>query len=242
MAFDRTKTLTIFGRKPVIETLEDFSVEVSCVHLSESNKPSNEIKHIQKLAKQRNCEVRHHTKLALSRISKNGKQDQGAAADIVCNNFYSANAITQQQGVFIAVDRIGNPQNLGMLIRSIAASGIGGLVLSEEAGNTKINPLVVKASAGTVFKCAIYKSTALLDTANELAENGFQIVCLDGSATRSLSSLKTHNKTLYILGNETEGISAELLALAHATCRIDMHNGVESLNVAVAGSLVAFKQ
>lgn len=239
MSFDRTKTLTLFGRKPVLEALADNSISVRCVHLSDRNKPSDELAYIHKLAAQRGCEIKTHNKLALSRISKNGKQDQGVAADIYCDNFYSETALTGS-GTYIAVDRIGNPQNLGMLIRSVAASGIAGLVLAEDAGNTKITPLVVKASAGTVFKCDIYKCRNLLDTCRTLAAQGFQIVCMDGRAETSLNTLKTSDKTLFILGNETDGIRQELIELAHQTCRITMHNGVESLNVAVAGSLVAF--
>ena len=77
-------------------------------------------------------------------------------------------------------------------------------------------------------------------TATDLAQHGFQIVCMDGNANTSLNTMKPQPKTLFILGNETEGIRPELLTLANNTCRIDMSNGVESLNVAVAGSLVAF--
>ncbi len=241
MSFDRTKTLTIYGRKPVIEALENSDIHINTVHLADSNKPNADIKRIKNLTRQRDCELKIHNKLALSRISKNAKQDQGVAADIYCDNFYDAEAIVGNKGCFIAIDRIGNPQNLGMLIRSVAASGIAGLIISEEPGNTKISSLVIKASAGALFKCPIYKTRNLLETTNALKAEDFEVVCMDANANTDLNEWQPNANTLFILGNETEGISDTIRDTADKHCKIVMHNNVESLNVAVTASLVAFK-
>ena len=63
---------------------------------------------------------------------------------------------------------------------------------------------------------------------------------LEAQATHSLFQHKGHNFCIYVLGNETEGVSAAVSALADTHLSIPMHNGVESLNVAVTASLIAY--
>lgn len=238
MMFDRTKTLTIFGRNPVLEALQDNSLQVTTLHLAESNKPGKDIRQLVQLAEARQLDIRYHSKLELSRISRNGKQDQGVAADIYCPNFKEASEISS--GTFLCVDGIGNPQNLGMLARSVAALGLTGLIVSEEAGNTKISPLAIKASAGALFRCPIFKTRNLAATCTDLKTKDFQIVSLQANAELALQDLPSSNKQLFVLGNETEGLSQTVADQCTAHCHIKMHNGVESLNVAVTGALVAF--
>ena len=77
--------LTIYGRKPVIEALQQTDIPCFRLHLADSNKPSPIIKELEQLAKKRDVEVHYHDRQALSRISKNGKQDQGVCLQLhVC--------------------------------------------------------------------------------------------------------------------------------------------------------------
>ena len=147
---DLTKLLTIYGRKPVLEALQDTSLELFRLHLAESNKTSDIIRDITRLAKSRNIDIQFHDKLALSRISKNSQQDQGVALDIHMPGFTSdINFLHNYSGKpfqLIAVDGVTNPQNLGMIIRSVCASPLTGLLLPNK-GCAKLDALVIKASA-----------------------------------------------------------------------------------------------
>ena len=87
--WDPSQGLTLFGRKPALEALLDASLKIHCLHLADSNKPSGIITQIISEAERRGAEIRHHDRLALSRISKNGRQDQGVALDVVCPGFMS---------------------------------------------------------------------------------------------------------------------------------------------------------
>ena len=78
------KMLTIYGRKPVLEALEDHNIPCYRLHLAESNQTGGIIAQIMKLAEVRGVEIKFHSRQALSRISRNGKQDQGVAADLAC--------------------------------------------------------------------------------------------------------------------------------------------------------------
>ena len=157
--------LTIYGRKPVLEALEDPKVNVFRLHLAESNKRDGIIRQISELAEQRGVEIAWHERKALSRISRNGKQDQGVAADLQLPGYRASSEIsdaTLQESMkcYIALDGVNNPQNLGMIIRSVAASGIDGLILPRK-GTASLSPLVIKASAGTAFQCPLFHCETL---------------------------------------------------------------------------------
>lgn len=230
--------ITLYGRNVVVEVLEDMDVEIHKLHMSDSNQIDGAIKKINALAKTRKVEIFTHDKKSLSRISKNSKQDQGVAIDIVASSYKSADEIkSMNEYSLIALDAIQNPQNLGMIIRSCAAGFIDGIILPTKS-SAKISPLVMKASAGTLFKLPIYYCNSLEDVFNELDDT--KIYSLDAKADKDIYSIKAVDKTIYVLGNESDGISPEVEKLCNDTISIPMNRGVESLNVAVTASLLAF--
>lgn len=236
--------LTIYGRKPVLEALQDDSLNIYKLHFSESNKLGGIINDITKLAERRGIEIQYHDKKALSRISKNGKQDQGVAADIQMDRqqpleqFLEVNRDNNYR--LIALDRITNPQNLGMIIRSVCAGNIDGLVIPRQ-GCAALSSLVIKASTGTLFKAPILSCEKLDDGVELLAQAGVNICALSSHAKQSLFSYQATGPTVYILGNETEGVSDSIFERCNQRLSIPMNNDVESLNVAITAALIAFK-
>ena len=137
----------------------------------------------------------------------------------------------------IALDGIQNPQNLGMIIRSCAAGNVDGVILPKKS-SAKISPLVIKASAGTLFKLPIYYCNSLDEILNDL--NDTKIYSLSSHASKTIYDIKQTNKSIYILGNESDGVSKEVETLCNDSISIPMKRGVESLNVAITASLIAF--
>ena len=232
------KIITLYGRNVVVEMLQDTSIEIHKLHMANSNKPDGAIKKILRLAKERNIEITHHDKNALSRISKNAKQDQGVAIDIISQRYLNAAELTEKDSYrLIALDGIQNPQNLGMIIRSCAAGNVDGIILPKKS-SAKISPLVVKASAGTLFKLPIYFCNTLDEILPKL--NDAKIYALSSHANESIHNVKESQKSIYVLGNESEGVSKEVAALCNDAISIPMNRDVESLNVAVTAALIAF--
>lgn len=234
------KIITLYGRNVVIEILQDNSIDIHKVHLANSNKDDGAIKKILSLAKERSLEIDYHDKKALSRISKNAKQDQGVAIDIISNSYQNADELkTMSHFKLIALDGIHNPQNLGMIIRSCAAGNIDGIILPKK-NSAKISPLVIKASAGTLFKIPIYFCNALEEILEKLPDT--KIYTLSSHAKNDIYTITKENKSIFVLGNENEGVSLEVQKLSNDSLAIPMQRGVESLNVAVTASLIAFMQ
>ncbi len=232
------KIITLYGRNVLLEILQDETIEIHKIHMADSNKTDGAIKEILSLAKKRDLEVFYHKKAALSRISKNAKQDQGVAIDIIAQSYQNAMEIQKLESFkLIALDGIHNPQNLGMIIRSCAAGYVDGIILPKKS-SAKISPLVVKASAGTLFKLPIYFCDSLEEILPTLNET--QIYALSSHAKSTIYDLKESKKSIFVLGNESDGVSKEVESLCNDTLSIPMQRGVESLNVAVTASLIAF--
>ena len=232
------KIITLYGRNVVIEGLEDETIEIHKLHMADSNKTDGAVKNILALAKKRGLEVHYHSKSALSRISKNAKQDQGVAVDIIAKSYLNANTIKNMKKFkLIALDGIQNPQNLGMIIRSCAAGNVDGIILPKKS-SAKISPLVIKASAGTLFKLPIYFCNSLDEILDDLTDT--KIYALSSHTQNSIYNIEKNEKTIFVLGNESDGISSEVEKLCNDSISIPMNRGVESLNVAVTASLIAF--
>jgi 23S rRNA (guanosine2251-2'-O)-methyltransferase len=239
--FDRM--LTVYGRKVALESLQNPDIACRTLHLAHSNREQGIITEIRRCADARGIPVKLHEREALARISKNGRQDQGVAVDIECPAFrrledYLAEPDTAPRRI-IALDGISNPQNLGMIIRSATAGNIDGIVVPDR-GTAALGPLVIKASAGTIYRAPLVRCPSLTEALASLKRAGAQVCALASDSPRTLFDHEEGTLCVYVLGNETEGISREVSDMADIHLSIPMRNGVESLNVAVTASLVAF--
>lgn len=239
--FDRV--LTVYGRKPVLETLQNKTLVCHALHLAHSNRDAGIVGEIKQLAERLGVPIKIHSRDELARISKNGKQDQGVAVDVLCPSFRSLDDFLTEASEpprrLLALDGITNPQNLGMIIRSAAAGAVDGIVLPRK-GTAALGPLVIKASAGTLYRAPLLLCATLPEALRQCRERGAQVYTLESTATSSLFEHRASHFCIYVLGNESEGVSPAVSALADTRLSIPMRNGVESLNVAVTASLIAY--
>lgn len=238
------KRITLYGRNTTLEVLNNPKLTVYRVHLASSNRSSQVIADIKSLCQRRDIPIKMHTKQALSRISRNSRQDQGVAIDIAAPHqaelntyLFDLDAVDQE---FLLVDGVTNPQNLGMIIRSIAASKVTGLILPKK-GSAKLDPLVYKASAGCLLKTTILHCETVETAIAALQNHNFTLIGLDSHGSAALSIAEQSPRRVFILGNESEGLSDPALAACHHLVCIPMRNEVESLNVAVSAGVIAFR-
>lgn len=238
--FDRL--LTLYGRKPVLEALQNPQIVLERLHLSKRNRPAAILEEITALAEQRGAEIRYHDPLALSRISRNSQQDQGIAADLFCPAHRQLDEFLDQAPQnfrLLMLDGLTNPQNLGMIIRSVAASPVDGLVFSEK-DNTRIGPLVIKASAGALFRAPLLRCSSNSEAMKKLRDHSATFYGLAGDAKESLFDTELRDPCVIVLGGETQGLSSAVAQQVDHLLSIPMQRGVESLNVAVSAALAAY--
>ena len=242
----RRRLLTLYGRKAVLEALADLRLDCRTLHLATSNRRDSAIADIERRADERAVARRLHSREELARISRNGRQDQGVALDVFCPAMRDIEAyladLDAAEGApqrLLALDGVTNPQNMGMAIRSAAAAGVTG-VLYADRGNPALGPLVIKASAGALFRAPLLRCASIAAAAAQLVDHGFRLYRLQAGAGGTLWECDFAARALFVLGGESHGISDAVKALPGEDLAIPMANGVESLNVAVTAALVAF--
>lgn len=142
-----------------------------------------------------------------------------------------------QSGFIVALDDVQDPANVGAVIRTADAAGASGVALSPACADA-FSPKAIRASMGSAFHLPVFR-TELPEYLKSLAAGGHHIACahLGGETDFKLD----WQKTCLVIGNESRGISAPLMALATDIIRIPMFGKAESLNAAVAAGILIYK-
>jgi 23S rRNA (guanosine2251-2'-O)-methyltransferase len=237
----RDRFLSVYGRKPVLEVLDDSNLKIHKVLLAKKAK-GDIIKQILAACEDRGVDVQRVTPEQVSHISKHPKQDQGIVADVETPFMDDAlNFIKNAKDKctrLVALDGITTPGNVGMIIRTCTALGIDGIILPRK-GCAKLDALVVKASAGVVFKSAVLKCERLTPVLKQAQSEGYKVYALSGEQGKNIYQESFAEKCIFVLGNETNGVSESTEEQVHQHFTIPMAAGVESLNVACAATVVA---
>ena len=137
------------------------------------------------------------------------------------------------EGLILALDNIQDPGNLGTLIRIADWFGIKQIICSEGTAEC-YNPKVVQATMGSIARVAVYY-TDLETWLSAQASIGIYAAVLEGKDIRKIDPLK---EGILLIGNESKGISPEILALANHRITIPQKGKAESLNAAVAAGII----
>jgi 23S rRNA (guanosine2251-2'-O)-methyltransferase len=237
--------ITVYGRMPVLEVLQDRSLAVDKILVAEGSQ-GDSLDRIRALARERGIAVRTASAHRVKVLAGNGKHDQGVLADVVAprmepvENFVQRPSGPGGSDVVLVLDGVTNPSNVGMILRTATAAGVAGVVLPR-IGSPGVDPLVVKASAGVAYRAPILRSRTAAEAVRTLRAAGWRIVGLEAAAAADLYTTDLPRSTAVVLGNETEGISEELREIVDLWLSIPMAAGVESLNVSSAAAVVCFE-
>lgn len=139
----------------------------------------------------------------------------------------------------VILDKVMNPTNVGAIIRSAAALGMDGVLLTPGCSDP-LYRRAARVSMGTVFQ--IEWTFLPTDSLGEIKKLGFKTVAMalkDNSLSINDPKLNAEEKLAIVMGTEGDGLSDQTIADCDYTVKIPMYHGVDSLNVAAA-SAVAF--
>ena len=140
----------------------------------------------------------------------------------------------------LLLEDVQDPGNVGTLIRTAAAFGFSGVILTEKCADP-LSPKCVQSTAGTVLSLWIRRTPRYIELVKKLKQEGFCIVAADLSGKEEPSVLQRQNKLLLALGNEAAGLSESILKAADYRLKITMaQRKAESLNVAVCGAICMY--
>ncbi|MFN8672993.1 MAG: RNA methyltransferase [Candidatus Sericytochromatia bacterium] len=139
----------------------------------------------------------------------------------------------------LLLDDIQDPGNLGTIIRTSEATGVDLLICSENTVDF-FNPKVIRGSMGSAFRQNFLYTKNLENTIKDLIKNNFDIIITSSYAKENYFSIKFDKKTALFVGNESKGVSKELLSRFNSV-KIPMFGKVESLNVSIATSILLYE-
>jgi 23S rRNA (guanosine2251-2'-O)-methyltransferase len=226
--------VTVYGRMAVLEALEAGGVELV---LLARNARGDTVDDIVRLAGERGVTLRKVAPEKVTRMSGNGRHDQGVVAEVAAPGLrpLAEWLATATPDAVLVLDGVTNPQNVGMIIRTVAAAGLDGVVLPE-AGSPGVGPLVVKASAGVAFRATILSTPTAADAVAQLRAAGLTVIGLRAEAP-SLYEGALPQRAAWVLGGEHDGVTVDV----DEWRSLPLANGVESLNVAVTAGIVAYE-
>jgi 23S rRNA (guanosine2251-2'-O)-methyltransferase len=140
----------------------------------------------------------------------------------------------------LVLDVLQDPQNLGSLLRTAAAVGAQGVVIPEHRA-VGVTPAVVKASAGAIERLKIAQVTNLSRAIDALKEVGIWAVGLDAGAEATYDKADLNRPLALVVGGEGKGLRHLVRQHCDLVVSLPMPGAIESLNAAVAGSIVLYE-
>ena len=137
----------------------------------------------------------------------------------------------------VILDRVADPGNAGTILRTADAAGAG-YVVTLPGSVDLFSPKVVRAGMGAHFRLPLYSGVSWNEVSTALREAS--LVALDAHAATSIYEFQWPQRTGLIVGSEAHGLSRQAEPHLHHRVRIPMKPGVESLNAAVAASIVIY--
>ena len=238
----KDRFLTVYGRKPVLEALEDPALVVDKVILAETARGPAAAE-IERAARSAGVAVQRASAHRVKVLAGNGKQDQGVLADVVAPRMRPLESALESRSApsrVLLLDGITTPANVGMILRTATAAGIGGVVVPRR-GVAALDPMVVKASAGIAFRAPVLRCATAAQAAEQLTGAGYALYALGASARESLFDMELPPRAAFVLGGETAGVGTDVANFVTGWVSVPMPGEVESLNVSAAAAVLCFE-
>ena len=161
---------------------------------------------------------------------------------VIKKNTYTAEDLLRgdRSKNIVVVEKLQDPGNLGTIIRTADAAGMGGVVVLPGTVDP-YSAKVLRSSAGSIYRIPVVEMDSL-DVLKSFCierEIALAVTCLDGSSDLYVSDLS--KPVCIVIGNEAAGVSEEMIENADIKVRIPMYGSIESLNASVAGAIVMYE-
>lgn len=148
--------------------------------------------------------------------------------------------ISVENPLLLILEDIQDPGNLGTMFRAGEAAGISGIVMSGRTVDV-YNPKTIRSTMGSVFRVPFLYTDDLHKSIRKIQEKGVRVYAAHLQAEGLYDSFSYEGGTAFLIGNEGNGLEEETAALADSYLKIPMEGKVESLNAAVASSVLLYE-
>lgn len=167
------------------------------------------------------------------------KTPQGVLA-VVKREHFDLDDHINDKSLFVILENIQDPGNLGTIVRMSEAAGVDAVIMG--SGTVDVyNPKTIRSSMGSIYRMPVIYSEDLLGTVDMLKKKSVNIFAATLDDSTEYYSCDYKKPTAFVIGNEGNGLTDEMVATASFNVNIPMSGEVESLNAAVATSILCFE-
>lgn len=149
------------------------------------------------------------------------------------------NEIDYKQNNYLILDNIQDPGNMGTILRTADSLNINQIIVSKGSADV-YNPKVVRATMGAIFRIKVIEVENLSKTIKEMKKHKINVYATDLKTDKSIYDVD-YTKSAIIIGNEANGVSEPVLLEATERIKIPMIGKTESLNAAIATSIILYE-
>lgn len=243
-AGDETENVT--GRNSVLEALRA-KIPATAFYIAQRVEMDDRVKEMLSIATHRGIPVLEVTRQELDRMAGFDGVHQGVALKVPPYEYAHPQDLLEQvigRGelpLFVALDGITDPRNLGAIIRSTAAFGGHGIILPQRR-SAGVNSAAWKTSAGAAARIPVAMATNLTTQLKEFKKQGVFVIGLDGGGDVSLPALELADRPVVIVvGSEGKGLSRLVTENCDQIVSIPISAATESLNAGIAASVALYQ-
>ena len=141
--------------------------------------------------------------------------------------------------LILVLDNIQDPGNMGTILRTADSINLKQILVSKGSSDV-YNPKVVRSTMGAIFRVKVIECEDLVKTIKELKKHKINVYATDLRTDKTIYDVD-YKKSAIVIGNEANGVSGEILDVADQKIKIPMLGETESLNAAVATSIVLYE-
>lgn len=169
------------------------------------------------------------------------KTPQGIMAIVKMLEYNLSDILAKDKNpLFVILENIQDPGNLGTIIRTAEGAGVTGIIMSKDTVDI-YNPKVIRSTMGSLFRVPFVYEENIQETVKDLQKKNIKIF-----AAHLMGQNQYYNENMtepmgILIGNEGNGLSEELSSMANVKIRIPMEGQLESLNAAVSTAIIVYE-
>jgi 23S rRNA (guanosine2251-2'-O)-methyltransferase len=241
---DDTETVT--GRNSVLEALRA-KIPATAFYIAQRVEMDDRVKEMLSIATNRGIPVLEVTRQELDRMAGFDGVHQGVAIKVPPYEYGHPQDLLEEvidsgeTPLFVALDGVTDPRNLGAIMRSAAAFGSQGVIVPQRR-SAGVNSAAWKTSAGAAARIPVVIAPNLTTTLKEFKKQGVFVLGLDGGGDIELPSLQLADRPVVIVvGSEGKGLSRLVTETCDQVVSIPISSATESLNAGIAASVALYQ-
>lgn len=231
----------IYGVLPVLEALRSGARRIERIVIAEGVRHER-LREVIDAARAAGLPVRHEPRASLDRLSSRANH-QGVIAIGAAASYADAEDLLSRitpTTVFVILDGVEDPHNLGAIIRTAECAGAAGVIIPERRA-AHITDVVAKTSAGATEYLPVARVTNLGTFIEQLKKQNVWVIGIEQSGEMSYSDFDYSGALALVFGGEGHGLHRLVRERCDAVVSIPMRGRITSLNVSVAVGVVMFE-